>query len=638
MGEGQARSRTSAEPWTVGRFGRGIIRRGPAAVADCLVVFTIYIIAAGVRTGGRLDQPGPLETAALALVAGLIQVAMNVVFEIYWRDWSVAALEDLVALLKSWGLSFVMLLLTDTLTEPHVLPYAALLSGAPLVLLAECAIKLEPRWGDMLRLAFGRGRSGETVVIVGGGPTGQSLASHLRRHDVNSYHVVRIVDDDQQKWGTYIRGVRVEGGIEALADVIRRFEISLVVIAVPQRTPELVRRVVGQCDGFDVRIRAVSGVSIDASDNRGLRPLSIEELLGREPVDLSTPETRQFIQGRRVLITGAAGSIGSELARQVALLGPSRLLLLDTNESGLHDLQETIGPDRAQIVLRDIRDDAGIHRVFAAERPDVVFHAAAYKHVPILEDAPSQAIDTNVTGTVNVLAAAVESNVERFVFISTDKAVSPTSVLGLTKRLGELLTVAYATTHGRRFCVVRFGNVLGSVGSVVPIFERQIDAGGPVTVTHPDATRYFMTIAEAAGLVVEAGSIAREGDVLVLDMGTPVLIEDLAKKMIRLRGLRIPQDIEIVHSGLRPGEKLHEDLFYPHEVRIRSEHPRVHRVDARSSGAELSQLSGAAVAMARHAHDGDDAAAITELHRIIEVMLRPQLSVVRSAMTATGSN
>lgn len=610
------------------RLGRGIVRRGPSAVADCLVVFALYVLAAGVRTGGRLDQPGPVETAALALFAGVIQVGTNVLFDIYWRDWSVAALEDLVALLKSCALAFGIVFLVDTLTEPHVLPYAALFSAAPLVLFIECAIKLEPRWGDILRVAFGRGRSGETVAIVGAGRTGQLLTRDLRQHGGSDYQVVRFVDDDRTKWGTYIRGIRVEGGIDDLRDVIQRFGISLVVIAMHAPSRELVRRVVDACEEGDVRIRAIAGISIDPSDTRGLRPLRIEELLGREPVDLNTPEARQFLEGRRVLITGAAGSIGSELARQVVGFGPATLVLLDSNESGLHDLRETLGRTAARIVLGDIREEERILRLFNAERPQVVFHAAAYKHVPILESVPAQAIATNVLGTASVLAAAIASDVKHFIFVSTDKAVAPTSLLGLTKRLGELLTIAYARSFERSYCVVRFGNVLGSIGSVVPIFERQIDAGGPVTVTHPDATRYFMTISEAAGLVIEAGAVARQGDLLVLDMGTPVAIEELARKMIRLRGMRVPQDISIVYTGLRAGEKLHEDLFFPHERPAGSEHPRVSRV-ANTTSAEIQALRGTVSTLARLIRGGDDEAAVELLRAAVEPAQAPRLTVLQ---------
>jgi FlaA1/EpsC-like NDP-sugar epimerase len=531
-------------------------------------------------------------------------------------------------LLKSWALAFAIVFLLDTFTEPHVIPYAALFSGAPLVLLAQCAIKLEPRWRDVVRVAFSRGRSGETVVIVGAGHTGQLLAADLLHDWSSDYQVLRFVDDDERKWGTYIRGVRVEGGIHALHEIIPHFGISLVVIAMSKPSPALVRTVVAECDGADVRIRVSAGSSIDPSDTRGLRPLSINELLGREPVDLNTPEARQFLRGRRVLITGAAGSIGSELARQVIAFEPARLVLLDISESGLHDLREALGRSAVDIVLGDIRDETRMHRLFEAERPGVVFHAAAYKHVPILEDAPAQAIATNVSGTANLLAAAAATNVDRFVFISTDKAVVPTSVLGVTKRFGELLTIAYAESYRRPYCVVRFGNVLGSIGSVVPIFERQIDAGGPVTVTHPDATRFFMTIAEAAGLVIEAGAIARVGDLLVLDMGTAITIEDLARKMIRLRGLRVPQDIAIVHSGLRPGEKLHEELFFPHEAPRGAEHPRVQRADSRAARPQLTELRAAAAAIARHLRAGDDDVATAAVRQVIESGQLAQLSVL----------
>jgi dTDP-glucose 4,6-dehydratase len=337
-----------------------------------------------------------------------------------------------------------------------------------------------------------------------------------------------------------------------------------------------------------------------------LREIGIEELLVRDPVQLDTPEARDLLRGRIVLVTGAAGSIGSELSRQISRFEPGRLILLDINESGLHDLQQQLGGS-TELSLVDIRDRQHLRYVFDRSRPDVVFHAAAYKHVPILERAPLAALATNVGGTANVLACCMATDVRAFVFISTDKAVEPTNVLGYTKRFGEILTISASREFNRNYTVVRFGNVLASSGSAVPTFAQQIDSGGPVTVTHPEATRYFMTIPEAAGLVIEAGAIAEPGDLLVLEMGPPVSILELVRRMIRLRGLRTPTDLEIEFTGLRPGEKLHERLFFTNEKALATRHPQVRRVVASGATPTLSQAQAAAreIEECVAAHDPD---------------------------------
>jgi FlaA1/EpsC-like NDP-sugar epimerase len=366
-----------------------------------------------------------------------------------------------------------------------------------------------------------------------------------------------------------------------------------------------------------------------------LRTIGIEELIERDPVQFQSPEVRTYIAGRTVLVTGAAGSIGSEICRQALQYSPGRLLLLDTNESGLHDLEASLHSSGVtELVLADVRDRANLKRLFAAYRPSVVFHAAAYKHVPILERSPLQGIAANVLGTANVLTACVAAQVDRFVFISSDKAVTPVNVLGVTKRTGELLTIAYARHYDRTYAVVRFGNVLNSAGSVISVFNRQLDGGGPITVTHAEATRYFMTIEEAAGLVIEAGGIAGQGDLLVLDMGAPLLIRDLALKMIRLRGLRTPGDIEIRYVGLRPGEKLHEDLFSPEETASGTEHPRVLRAEPTTEPLSITLVLAAIQRVQQLVEAGDAPSALTVLRNLTDS--RPMRDHEKETTSGTG--
>src|SRR3989442_3345966 len=296
-GDESAESTALPERWTFARLFLGLTRRAPAASLDCFSVFAIYVVAAGVRTGGRLDAPNPTDTAALALVGGLLQVGANVAFDVYWRDWSVAGLEDLVALIKAAIVSFGVLLLLDGLAEPHVIPYAALFSGAPAVFLVQATLKLRPRWPQIVQVAFGRGRGGETVAIVGAGRTGQLLARDLLQHGTGDYRVACFVDDEPGRRGTYVRGIRVEGRVESLPGLIARYRVSLVVIALAQPSGDLVRRVVRGCEGTNVRIRAVRGVSLATADTAALRPLSIDELLERSIVDLDTSESQAFIRG-----------------------------------------------------------------------------------------------------------------------------------------------------------------------------------------------------------------------------------------------------------------------------------------------------------------------------------------------------
>ncbi|HEU5287170.1 MAG TPA: polysaccharide biosynthesis protein, partial [Candidatus Limnocylindria bacterium] len=467
--------------------------------------------------------------------------------------------------------------------------------------------------------AFGGARGKEGAIIVGAGRTGALLARDLSDGSRGT-RIIAFVDDDPRKHGTYVRGARVEGGVDDLPALISRTKPAVVVIAVAEASGDLVRRVLTATRNTSVRVRAVGGFRLGASDRGPLRAIDIDELLQREPVHLDAPDTRAFLEGRRVLVTGAAGSIGAEISRRVLEVAPSEVVLLDANESGLHDVVAALAPDGGvRLELGDVRDAAALRRTIAEVAPDVVFHAAAYKHVPILERAPLPGIVTNVLGTARLLGALDAAAVDSFVFISSDKAVAPASVLGLTKRFGELLTFAYARAHGRRWSVVRFGNVLGSSGSVVPIFTRQIDAGGPITVTHPDVTRYFMTIPEAVGLVIRAASVAEPGDLLLLDMGEPVRIVDLARQMIWLRGLRTPQDIEIIYTGLRPGEKLSEDLWLPSERPIPTAHARVLRASAAADAPPLAELLEITARVAAAVADGDETRAIAELRDAVGV-------------------
>jgi FlaA1/EpsC-like NDP-sugar epimerase len=610
------RRMTRAAIRSLGPRSRISLRQAPAAIVDVIAVAATYLLAVVVRTGGRFDIPDTGGAVVLALIAGCAQVIANASFHVYERDWAVAALEDLVALAKATGVVVVALLAFNVAWRDHYLPFGAVLSGGAAVLAVEGALRLRPRWAEIVRVALGRQPAQATTIVVGAGTTGQLLARALADGS-SGQRIACFVDDDPAKNGRYVRGIRVAGAVDDLDGLIARHGATLVVIAVPGPPGPLVQRVMERCEGSDVRVRAVRGLAVAPTDTSPLRAIGIEELLSRAPVDLDTPEARALVRERVVLVTGAAGSIGSELCRRVSELGPRRLVLLDLNENGLHDLRLDLGPGApTEIVLGDVRDRAALARVIEAVRPDVLLHAAAYKHVPIVETQPLAGIATNVIGTLNVVDAALAAGVERLVFVSSDKAVAPASVLGLTKRFGELLVIAAGRSSGHPWCVVRFGNVLGSSGSVVPIFARQIDRGGPITITHPDATRYFMTVPEAAGLIVESSAIAAPGDLLVLEMGAPVPITELARKMVRLRGLRAA-DIPTEVIGLRPGEKLTEQLFFPEEEVEQTAHPQVLRAVSSQPVPAYASLQTAAAQLRAHLAAGDVPSAVGALRSAI---------------------
>ena len=398
----------------------------------------------------------------------------------------------------------------------------------------------------------------------------------MRRDPRGGLTPVVMLDDDVRKHGRSCSGVLVHGGLDQLVELSRTTELHQVILAVPSATQEMVRRAADLADAADLPLRVLPPVNQLIGGRvrvTAVRDLRIDDLLGRTPVHTDLASVRALLEGRRVLVTGAGGSIGSEIARQVAECRPAELLLLDHDETHLHDAVASIDA-RTTALLADIRHRDHVHRLFALHQPQIVFHAAAHKHVPLLEDHPCEAVKTNVMGTQNVVDAATSSSVERFVFISTDKAVAPSSVMGASKRVGELMTLS-AGNHSRRFSAVRFGNVLGSRGSVIPTFLRQIESGGPVTVTDARMTRFFMSIPEAVQLVLQAAALSEGGEIFMLEMGEPVRIIDLAKRMVRLSGLQPGSDIEIRVTGVRPGEKLVEELRTPAEEPSPTSHPSI---------------------------------------------------------------
>ena len=450
------------------------------------------------------------------------------------------------------------------------------------------------------------------VLIVGAGAAGTMVAHEIRRNPQLGFDAIGFLDDDPAKVGRQLAGLSVLGSIPSLATIVAAHRIDSVIIAMPSARGPIVRAVLDRCNAAHVRAQAFPGVFelLDGkvSVNR-LRNVDIADLLRRSPVE-GTADAAGFVSGRVVLITGGGGSIGSELARQIANAGPSHLVILGHGENSIFEsaarLRAAFPGVRLSTVIADIRDDDRMASVFDAFTPEIVFHAAAHKHVPLMEENPEEAVTNNVLGTRNVVGQALRAGTERLVLISTDKAVAPTSIMGATKRIAELIVRQAARQSGRAFVCVRFGNVLGSRGSVVHTFKRQIEEGGPITVSHPDMTRFFMTIPEAVHLVLQASGQGKGGDLFMLDMGEPVKIVQLARDLITLSGLS-EQDIPIVFSGVRPGEKLVEVLFDDGMETRRTVHPDVLQVLGDDVGA-AADLDRAVARLAEAAHRGDRSA------------------------------
>ena len=411
------------------------------------------------------------------------------------------------------------------------------------------------------------GKRAKRILIVGAGTAGVMVLKECRNNPGMGVEVAGFVDDDPRKKNLRIQGVKILGTRRDLADIVRQYGIEEIVIAIPSASGEVIRDIISHCEKLSVRLKILPGLHKILTGDLEIRPREVkpEDLLGRKAVEINEREIRSYIEDQCVLVTGAAGSVGSAICKHLTRFGPKRLLLLDYNENNVYFLAAELKIKYPHIeyrtVIGDVKDVGLLKRLFSDERPEVVFHAAAHKHVPLMEESPHAAVKNNVLASRNLMYAAHHYKVERFVLISTDKAVNPTSVMGATKRIAEMILQSKAQVSSTKFMAVRFGNVIGSDGSVVPLFKKQIEDGGPVTVTHPEVTRYFMSVNEAAMLVLQTGAIGKGGEVFVLDMGEPIKIADLARELITLSGFEPGREIPIDFIGLRPGEKLYEETL-----------------------------------------------------------------------------
>jgi FlaA1/EpsC-like NDP-sugar epimerase len=554
---------------------------------------------------------------AFAIVMVPAEIAILLGFGLYRRMWRFASIWELelifaagvLAALASWFIGAIMLPWTG-MTEVRVpLSVLAMHTLFSIAIIAAPRLLLRVTGGGQLRQR--RVTDGDRrVLIAGAGAAGEMVVREMRSNPQLGLTPVGFVDDDPNKLGLRLGNLPVLGRLDEINAVASRERAQEIVIAMPRAPGSVVRNVVRSAYEAGIKTRTVPGL-FEILDGRvsvaALREVQIEDLLRRAPVTTDLEAVRRLAAGRTVLVTGAGGSIGSELCRQLVALGPKTLVMLDHAENPVFDILHELLPDepRAHLcpVIADVRDLSRLKQIFQQYKPHAVFHAAAHKHVPLMEENVCEAITNNVLGTRNVVTASNASDVQHLVFISTDKAVRPTNVMGASKRVAERVVQNAASLYGRHYVSVRFGNVLGSRGSVVPTFLRQIQSGGPVTVTHPEMRRYFMTIPEAVELVLQAGAQGRGGELFMLDMGEPVRIVDLARDMIRLSGLEEGSDISIEFTGIRPGEKLYEEMFFNHEIAEPTEHPKVLRArDGQAGGASdaaISMLVDMAVTNAR---------------------------------------
>ncbi len=530
---------------------------------------------------------------AAIVIASVLQVLSGLATGLYVGRWRFGSFEEVRIVFNATLIPTAILFVANLTVLDRMLPNGVVILGGILALGLMCSVRYAWRLALEKRLRPSEDTATK-VLVFGAGEGGFQLLGSMLRNPDSTFLPVALLDDDPAKQKLRLLGVPVAGDRHAIGEVAARTGARMMVIAIPGATSDVVREVSALAvdQGLEVRslppVAELLGGPVDIAD---VRPITPSDLLGRHVIDTDLDSIAGYLTGRRVLVTGAGGSIGSELCAQVVRFAPAELVMLDRDESALHAVQLRIEGramlDDRNLVVCDIRDRARVAEVFDEHRPEVVFHAAALKHLPLLEMHPSEAVKTNVYGSWSLLDLAAERGVDRFINISTDKAADPTSVLGYTKRIAEMLTAEVASRTPGTFLSVRFGNVLGSRGSVLTAFQSQIAAGGPVTVTDPEVTRYFMTVEEAVQLVIQAGAVGNDGEVLVLDMGTPVRIDDVARQLVS----QAPRKVDIAYTGLRPGEKLHEVLFGEGEVDERPAHPLISQVPVPALGIDAVERS-----------------------------------------------
>ncbi|HFE64212.1 MAG TPA: polysaccharide biosynthesis protein [Caldithrix sp.] len=558
-------------------------------VADGIIFLISIYFSYALKFGLTLQNPY-LQHGIIVKTIILFLVVKYIIFfrfRLYQFTWSFVGLSDLYNILKASTLSFVVIVVFYFLGYNYVLtglPKSVILSDYFITFILVGFLRISKR---LYLEIFSPGRAihGKKTLIIGAGGEGEMILRDLRKNNFRNYYPVGILDDDKRKWGFYIHNTPVLGEVQQLEKMIKKFEVETVFIADHSLSLKTTREIYTRARESGIsdikivpRLYSVTNVEITV---KKLEDIRIEDLINRQEIQVEIGKIHHFLSGKKIMITGAAGSIGSEICRQISLFNPAQVILFEIDETEIFFLERKLKEsfpeiaDKIVAVIGDVRDTDKVHRVFSRYRPDIVFHAAAYKHVPLLEFNPEEAIKVNLQGTFKLCEVATQYGVRKFINISTDKAVKPASVMGASKRLGEYIARAFNDEKQTQFISVRFGNVLGSRGSVVPIFLEQLSRGGPITVTHEDMRRYFMTIPEAVTLVLQAALIGKGGEIMVLDMGEPVYIKQLAEELIRLHGFEPGKEIEIQYTGIRPGEKIFEEILTAEEGTKNTAHERV---------------------------------------------------------------
>lgn len=560
------------------------LRMGLLLSADVIIINVSFIASMFLTGNGHLDSNLLAVFLRISMLTTIVKLLIYQKFSLYNSVWEHASIEELMKVVGAVLVANVVSIAYMTYANFSVFAGVYVIA----VMLEICGVggvRFSYRLMRRVKQKKTFGRGGEkNVLIVGCGSTANLIAAQMKNHAELHGQVMGYIDEGAtHSIGANIAGVKVLGNKNDIFSVSKRFSISEIILAVPTASKDDRREMLEECKRTNAKVRIVPGIR-EIMDGKvslnKIRDVEIEDLLGRDSINLNVGEIEDYIDGKVVLVTGGGGSIGSELCRQIAQFNPKKLIILDIYENNAYNLQIELEHEygnrlNLDVIIASVRDRENIYEIFAEHKPQVVFHAAAHKHVPLMERVPREAIKNNVFGTLNVAEAAKANGVERFVLISTDKAVNPTNIMGASKRVCEMIIQSLARESKTKFVAVRFGNVLGSNGSVIPLFKKQIEEGGPVTVTHKDIIRYFMTIPEASQLVIQACAMARGGEVFVLDMGEPVRIYDLAVDLIQLSGLVPHDEIEVKVTGLRPGEKLYEELLMAEEGLLETQYKKI---------------------------------------------------------------
>lgn len=553
---------------------------------DILAVYVSDFLALAIRFEldfSKIDTSYIEAVYAYIIINVICTIVIFYVFRLYTSLWKYASVQELCNVVFAVVFSGVAQFIGMHLTH-HVVPRSYYILYILVLLILEICIRFSYRFLRFFRNELGAVRKKTSnVMVIGAGDAGAAIMKEMCLSKYVSQQVRCFIDDSPAKQGKYIQGCPVVGGKDRIVYAAEEYQIEKIIIAIPTASKKTIRELVGICQQTDCEIRILPGtyqlINGEVSVSQ-LREVSIEDLLGRDQIQVNLSEILGYVKGQTVLVTGGGGSIGSEICRQLARHEVGRLVIVDIYENNAYDIQQELKHDYPEldlvVLIASVRNTHRMNTIMETYKPAIVYHAAAHKHVPLMEDSPNEAIKNNVFGTLKTAKAAGKNGVKRFVLISTDKAVNPTNIMGASKRICEMIIQTLNHQYDTEFVAVRFGNVLGSNGSVIPLFKKQIAAGGPVTVTHPDIIRYFMTIPEAVSLVLQAGAYAKGGEIFVLDMGESVKIVDLAKNLIRLSGYKVGEDIEIHFTGLRPGEKLYEELLMDEEGMQDTENQLIH--------------------------------------------------------------